>query len=812
VGGALAGEAERLFERLNAAQQQIARRAFLALVRLGEGVRDTRRRAILPEMVAAGERPEEVQAVLRAFAQAGERLVTLSGAGDEVCAEVTHEALFDHWTRLRGWLAAGRDDLRFHRRLAEAAEHWNTEGRPEGLLWRPPDLDLLDTFQRRAGADMTALEVDFHRTSRAREQRRRLRKRVTVSVLVLLLIAMAWLVIIANQEREKALSRSLAAQALLLVERGQGEDAMLKAATLAVESWHRTPNPDAYSVATNLLQWFPVSRIEPDPGAGFRFGNFAFSPDSRFLVIGSMHFIRLIETANNKEIWRIEDQNAASAFFRFSADSRLLLIHVLINGPNYAYLISTESAKEVFSVRTGEFTSHITFRQRGSSYAFASMSEDGHYLALTAVDSTTQTDLITIIDAHTGREACKIAHPMNRQEGQPLGVFFSPNGELLVIRDGPSSHLFEMPSGRERTRLTVSDALEEYFIGNGRWLVIKAVKLNDNDTTFHLFDPVSGRELSSIPLGKGGGVEFSDDGRFMVTSDDNNSKVRLLVVPTGEERAHWQEKLFRAFFDGSNQWLVLVTKSGLIRLINTVSGQEKSRVKLNCEIDGVALRSETDSLVVSCENGEVYTFKTSMEKETAHFKVDGRVKSLSPDGRLIATQDKDQGVLRFNETSTGREFGRVSTSGPIGISFGYSFGGLYAIFSSDSRYMAIPSPSGSIQLVDLSQTYSPFRLEAASEGGIALSHDRRLLAFAGPDHVIRVIDITTGRQLGTLRHDEPVDVMAFSADGRFLTTQQESLLTLSEIATGHEVARLQSDSDLIPFIHEISPDGNYLVI
>ena len=204
VGGALAGEAERLFERLTESQQQIARRAFLALVRLGEGTRDTRRRAVLPEMVAAGERPEQVQAVLGAFARAGERLVTLSDQGGEVCAEVTHEALFEHWTRLQDWLTTGREDLRFHRRLAEAAEHWDEAGRPEGLLWRPPDLDLLDAFQRRARADMTALEVDFHHTSLARERARRLAKRATVSGLVLLLILMGGLGVLLEHQRRLA--------------------------------------------------------------------------------------------------------------------------------------------------------------------------------------------------------------------------------------------------------------------------------------------------------------------------------------------------------------------------------------------------------------------------------------------------------------------------------------------------------------------------------------------------------------------------------------------------------------------------------
>ena len=42
VGGALAAEAQRTYELLTAAQQRIARRCFLGMIQLGEGVRDTR--------------------------------------------------------------------------------------------------------------------------------------------------------------------------------------------------------------------------------------------------------------------------------------------------------------------------------------------------------------------------------------------------------------------------------------------------------------------------------------------------------------------------------------------------------------------------------------------------------------------------------------------------------------------------------------------------------------------------------------------------------------------------------------------------
>ena len=80
VGGALAGEAQRFYDELGEADQQVVRRAFLALIHLGEGVRDTRRHAVLEEIVAHGEDAVHVEEVVRLFARPGARLITLSAA------------------------------------------------------------------------------------------------------------------------------------------------------------------------------------------------------------------------------------------------------------------------------------------------------------------------------------------------------------------------------------------------------------------------------------------------------------------------------------------------------------------------------------------------------------------------------------------------------------------------------------------------------------------------------------------------------------------------------------------------------------
>ena len=161
VGGALAGEAQRIYEGLSVQEQTIAKRIFTGLVQLGEGTRDTRRRALIEGLVASGETAQRVQQVLNRFATSGARLITLS----QDTAEVTHEALFAHWQLLNQWLDSNREDIRFQRRLEDASTYWETNGYPAGNLWRRPDLDLLKRYHQHSRQDMTPLQLQFFQAS-----------------------------------------------------------------------------------------------------------------------------------------------------------------------------------------------------------------------------------------------------------------------------------------------------------------------------------------------------------------------------------------------------------------------------------------------------------------------------------------------------------------------------------------------------------------------------------------------------------------------------------------------------------------------
>ena len=169
VGGALAADAERLYQALEPAEQVIARNAFLAMVELGEGRSDTRRRVPLA-LLSSPAGATKLRAVLERFAAPDCRLLTLAGEGSAATAEVTHEALFSHWQRFSEWLDSGREEIRFKRRLEAAVADWNREralpeGEPAGLLWRPPLLTLLEDYHADHASEMGSDELAFYEAS-----------------------------------------------------------------------------------------------------------------------------------------------------------------------------------------------------------------------------------------------------------------------------------------------------------------------------------------------------------------------------------------------------------------------------------------------------------------------------------------------------------------------------------------------------------------------------------------------------------------------------------------------------------------------
>src|SRR5262249_23176722 len=231
VGGALAAEADRLVDDLTeSGKEELVRPAFLCMVQLGDrGEGPPRRRTRLSEIVAAGETPDDVIAILQRFARPGERLVTFASDGGETTLEVTHEQLIARWPKLQGWLRDWRDDERFRRRLAAAAKDWR-EG--QGGLWGPTELELLRRWRERPGQAPTPAQQDCIDASQSalrkqQQQARRAARLLRIAALVFAVLAvvatgagtLAWR---EEQRAERSLDAAKTAVNVLVVDIAHG--------------------------------------------------------------------------------------------------------------------------------------------------------------------------------------------------------------------------------------------------------------------------------------------------------------------------------------------------------------------------------------------------------------------------------------------------------------------------------------------------------------------------------------------------------------------------------------------------------------
>ncbi|MFF1615791.1 AAA family ATPase [Amycolatopsis sp. NPDC058278] len=114
IAHTLARTAETVYTGFDPDQQATARDILLRLTALGESTENTQRRIARTEL----DDSDTVHAVLNTLTAA--RLITVDRDG----IEVAHEALITQWPRLRDWLAADREALHLHRRLADDAATW----------------------------------------------------------------------------------------------------------------------------------------------------------------------------------------------------------------------------------------------------------------------------------------------------------------------------------------------------------------------------------------------------------------------------------------------------------------------------------------------------------------------------------------------------------------------------------------------------------------------------------------------------------------------------------------------------------------
>ncbi len=447
LSGSLARYADEVWAGIPEAEQEVARRLFLALVRISRDGRRTSRRAATEDQLGEQGWPLAQQLVTTRLVIAGR------DAEGRPTVELAHDALIDRWTRLRDWVDADREFRMWQEELRDDHARWQRAGQSAELLLRGDPLRTARSWLAQRSADLAAPERDFIAASvrehRSFGRRRQVRIAVFASVLVAALVATVLVVIrdrAARAEQAVAASRAFAAAANAFVERDQARSALL-----ALGAYRESPTAEARQALfrnyldtlgadTVLSGWPGGFFIDADATRDGRIGVVLSAPgqgDDRYLTV-----------------WTREPGKAVRTT-RLAADPTSQ--HVRMTNGGGALVLAGNYGIVLVNTATGERSKIVEAPAAGRILEF-SVADDGSV----AVASVNQNSTLRIVawDLRTGRVIVERQAPPLMGNLTSLNLDLAPDLHSLVIVYGVAgrgvtdgnkrAEVWDMLSGRTR--------------------------------------------------------------------------------------------------------------------------------------------------------------------------------------------------------------------------------------------------------------------------------------------------------------------------------------------------------------------------
>ncbi len=841
--GALSRRADATYAGLaDDDEREATRQLFLRLVAPGEGVEDTRRRALVGDITALA--PEAMPDVLRAFGDA--RLLSFDRDPDTRAptVEVAHEALLREWPRLRGWIDAARDDLRTHRRLAAAAAEWTAADHDPSYLATGSQLAQYESWRESAGLTPTAVEQDYldasveHRDrTQAEETARRQREldlerrsvrrlRILVAVLGIAALIAGGLTIFAITQARRAADQTLRAEGEARVatarELAAAADANLdvdpeRSMLLAIEAINATRTTDgmelrqAEEALHRAVGASRIVRLIPDVG-----GALDWSPRGDIFVTegpedSGVINIRDATTGASIRTWRGHDVDIN--FVAFSPDGALLAT------------TGDDGAIRVWDPQTGDQVADFTadtdvpvwrpkFDATGSRVAASFASGQ-----------------VRVLDVATGRLVTTLAPDV-----VPVAVAMSPDGDRIVVSFGdvPRVTVYDVRTGD--AILTLEGAEFGYLalawspdgsqiaagshdgttpIWNARTGALSSTLFGhsapqydmawSSDSTRLVTGSLDGtakvwsvtdagvRQLHTLAAshtaGGIGGVAFSPDDQYVMVGDVEFSATSIWdISPLGG--AEWTNLPGdRVQFVGGHR---VASSSGddVIVVRDATDGSEVLR------IDGHRSREAIIDALAASPDGRLIGAAVHFDKPKAGTEQAGDfAPGASGLGRLGPAR---QHVATVWDTETGAERMSVTHDGWISDVVVHHD----VVVSADT--------DGVIKVTDLSGGEIAVLREEPNHPvtALALSPDAQLLAAATVDDRsitrVRAWDVVSQEIVRTI--DDLAETVAFTADGTRLVTAGADGARVWDVRSWERTAAFEGHAGQV-FVAALAPDG-----
>jgi WD40 repeat protein len=480
-----------------------------------------------------------------------------------------------------------------------------------------------------------------------------------------------------------------------------------------------------------------------------------------------------------------------------------------------AVLLATESMKlfpstEAAQILLDNAGSHlVTSIQSAGGWSPVVFSPDGRYIVSGLYEGNAS--LAAVWEAATGKEVARIT------VGSPIrAAAFSPDGSYVASAAcdrfdantcvQSTTQVWEPASGKEVSRISQGgDVVTLTFSPDGKY-----VASGGQDGTARVWEAMTGEEVARMAPGPGSHPgAFSPDGKYMVLGGDGTNRVYEAL--TGEEIAHMTHDgyMFPVAFSPDGQYVMSASMNGSDRVWEVLTGKEVARMAQGPGAQRGAF-SPDGKYVVSAGDRTVRVYETLTGKEIARMTHDGSVSSVafSPDGNFVVS-GSDDGTARIWAAMAGWEVARMTHDGGV-ISVAFSPNGIFvASGSMDYTVRVWAAPHRPEISLPVHYEFSTWDIQ----NSVRSPDGKWILSFKNEDtKTIAVSEVVTGEEIAHMKHDDQVNSIVFSRDGKYIVSaSSDGTALVWEAATGKELSRLncgQMDASAVAF----GPDETYAAV